>query len=144
MAQSASDLAWAMYQGVENRRQEVPGAHGDFSGGDGHMQQALGQVRTVALENGGTQRRPYQALNVGDSGLLGVERMHIGIGFPLFEQQLHLPAQRIPVDIEARLCKRTIEIDEPAASLGSFSYRPVFSFLPTQGAKYGRLRYCGG
>ena len=69
---------------------------GDFVRGDWQLRKRLRHECTITLQDRRTQRSPDQAF--GKIRITGVEAMQIGIGFPVFEQQLYLPSQ--PVGIE--------------------------------------------
>src|SRR5207247_6905921 len=55
-------------------------------------------VRQKPFERGGSNRRPNQPFDDGDLG--GVKGMQIGVGFPFFKQQFHLP-DIMPPKVEA-------------------------------------------
>ena len=59
------------------------------------MPEALGQMCTVPFEDSRTERGPDQSL--GDVGFRGIEGVQTRIALPLFEHQLHLPAQPIRI-----------------------------------------------
>ena len=44
-------LTLSVHQGAEDLGEQVMETHGNFAGGDGHLPEALGQMRAVAFED---------------------------------------------------------------------------------------------
>ena len=58
-----------------------------------HPQRRFREVCERAFQKGCEQARPYHRFR--DSGLARIEGMKVGVGFELFEQEFHLPAEAI-------------------------------------------------
>jgi hypothetical protein len=80
-------LTLGVHQRAEDIGEHVMETHGDFASGNGHLPEALGQMRAVPFEDSRTERGPDQSL--GDVGLGGIEGVQTRIALPLFEHQLH-------------------------------------------------------
>src|SRR5439155_23079515 len=74
------------------------GTHGDLTRGHGYLREELGHIGQKALEHRGGNGSPNQPLD--DRRIGGVKGMEIGVRFPFFKQQLHLP-DIMPPKVEA-------------------------------------------
>jgi len=84
------EASWSVHQGVQDIAKDVVDALGDDLRGHCDVRQTLCHVGTLAFEGRGTQRRPDKSF--GDVGVGSVEGVEVRMGFPLLEQQFHLPA----------------------------------------------------
>ena len=88
-------LTLSVHQRAEDLGERVMETHGNFAGGDGHLPEALGQMRAVAFEDSRAEGSPDQSL--GDVGFGGIKGVQTGVALPLLEHELHLPAQPIGI-----------------------------------------------
>ena len=91
----AESLVEPLSQRPDERWHEVGTGHRGTQRRGLHARGALGGMGQIALEGGRSEGRPHQPL--GQIGIGGVEGMEVGVGFPLFKEQLHLPTQ--PIDL---------------------------------------------
>ena len=64
-------LTLSVHQRAEDLGERVMETHGNFAGGDGHLPEALGQMRAVAFEHSRAEGSPDQSL--GDVGFGGIK-----------------------------------------------------------------------
>jgi hypothetical protein len=74
---------------LNNLASDMPSTHGDLACRHGHLRQDLGHIGQKPLERRRGNGSPDEPLDNG--GIGRVKGMQIGIGFPFFQQQFHLP-----------------------------------------------------
>jgi hypothetical protein len=87
---AVQEVLGSVHEVVEEVATDVMDALGDGACGHRDSVNTLCHMSAVTGHGGGAKRPPDEPF--GDVGLSGVEGAQVGVRFPLFEQQLDLPA----------------------------------------------------
>jgi hypothetical protein len=67
-------------QRLQDIAEDMHGAHRRLAGRSRHAHHPLGDVREIAIQGGGSDRRPDETFD--DAGIGGIGRVQVGVGPP--------------------------------------------------------------